>query len=211
MVALIAVAVHRFVLFGEDRAGEAFAFAPGRTAGLYLVMGVVIGTPCLAIDAVVFMPVYAFFTGKVPTLAQIVVGFAASLDGVPSAVRTAGAWISYAIVVLVLVRLIVWPASVVARDDVTWRESLALTRGKIWPLLALFILATVIVMDLELIWFVPYFLISTLAIELYGVLRYPLALSASFSFWIATVFLAALASFTYKNLRGYRLDETMPR
>jgi hypothetical protein len=166
---------------------------------------------CFAIAAAIFAPAFAAVTGQLPTFAQIVAGFSAPIAGMPFAAREAAKAVSYAIIVLALVRLAVWPASLVARNDVTWRESLTLTRGAFWPLLVLFALGTVILLALELVWVVPYLLLtSTAAVAWFGVLQYLIALLASFAFWGATVFLAALVSFAYKALRGYRPDETLP-
>lgn len=207
MVAMTAVAVHRLVLFNDERPAEAFPFSFGRTDGLYLVMGLVLGTLMFVIDAIV---AFVVLHVGAPAWSFIASGFSA-VEDVPPGAYLAAFFLSYTTLVILLARVIVWPAGVVARSNVSWQESWALSKGRWLPLAGLVVFS--IVVSVAFAYFTFWIFASALSTGLIAddAARFPVVLAASLKFWLFTVFWAALASFTYKALRGYRSDEDMPR
>lgn len=208
MVAMTAVAVHRLVLFNADRPGEVFPFSFDRTEVLYLVAGLVLGSLMFVIDAVVDVLLHLMFVGA-PAWSIVTQGLSAS-DKVPASLMSVAEWSAYALIVALWVRVLVWPAAVVARRDVSWGEPLSLTKGRFLPLAGLVVFAIALGAALWalMLWLVLLFFRSVIIPhEAYAIIW---ALSGSIAFWVGTVFLAALASFAYEALRGYRPDEFVP-
>lgn len=209
LVALSAVAVHRLALFNDNRPGEMAPFSFGRTEGLYIVMGLVFGSLFLVVDAVVLATLHLVFTGGVPG-ASAVIGFPEAIDGVPAIALSVAWWLSYGLVVVVWAVLSAWPASVVARQAVPWNEAVTLARPFMMPLVGLVIIALLLSCGVYLIERV---VVAGLSSALLPEVAFGVAMSllANVTFWISTVFFVALASFTYKWLRGYRPDEVLPQ
>jgi hypothetical protein len=211
MIAVAAVAVHRLALFNDSRPGEIFPLSIGRTDWLYVVMGVVLGSIVFAIDAVVLAVLHLMFVGA-PSWSTVTGGFPESMDGVPSVPFNIAYWLSYAVVIALCARMLVWPAAVVARRDVSWAESWTLTRGRLLPLIALVVVSVLIA------WNVPYWVgvgLAKFSVSIdfalgYEALPIALTLASTIIFWVLTVLFALLASFAYKVMRGYRPDETLP-
>jgi len=208
LVAVSAVAIHRLVLFNADRPREAAPFAIGPTDGLYMLMGVALGLLFLLADAALFVPAHLFFTGEAPTLTAITRSFWGTGGGIPALALYVGAWLSYALLAVLWTRILVWPASVVARETMSWGESWALTEGKFWRILALVVIALAIIWTLDtLSWLLSLSGFNAMGPNFWGHALF--AVSNSATYWLIAVFLAALASFAYKSLRGYRPEEML--
>lgn len=215
MMAVIAVAVHRLVLFGHERTGEAAPFNLGKTEVTYLFMGALLAVAFVVIDAIVFAPFYFLSTGTIPTVWEMLSGAYSSIDDVSPSLSNIAYILAGAAIIVVLLRSTVWPASLVARESLSWQESWALTQDKLWPMLVLFVLASLAVFAMQLAIVAPAIVVYSVILAFdTDFLGQGAGLLMSFAFSIgyviATVFLAALASFAYKALRGYRPDEPIP-
>ena len=143
----VAVSIHRVILFGDTKPGVWLNFPFGATEIRFLAMGLLFALMTIAVILIVVSPVIvllsggdvvAFFEGfgtkeKVEELARgggIFALIAAYIAG----------WIA---VLFMMVRLAVWPPSIVATGSLSPAEPWRLTRGNFWSLIGLFILVGV--------------------------------------------------------------------
>lgn len=134
-LSVVAVRVHRLVLFDDRRHGEYFSFAFGRTEASYVAMVVLLISGVLAILLTV--------SGGVALLRDALQGF-----GVPvTSGEEAGYWgyafvtvlaASFFAVVWIVLRLSLWPVVVVANDGIAMLEAWRVTRGYAWSMFWLF-------------------------------------------------------------------------
>jgi hypothetical protein len=147
-----AVAVHRFVIAGERRPGEYFAFAFGRAELGYFAMGVasyvlvaaLVAGQFLAqfqippLDAYVFSATMKPYTELGPFVLSLFIwpGEAAIFELPPPVYA---AWCALVIATgAVLIRIAPWPATVAAEQNFALGRTFALTRGRTLTVVAFF-------------------------------------------------------------------------
>jgi hypothetical protein len=148
VVAAVAVAIHRVILFGDRREGQYFSFAFGWTELLYVTMGALSLLGALALMAVVFAPVIAliargdfagFFAQFKDFPANVIAMVKSGAIG-PLLFAYVVGWIA---LVYFFLRLSVWPPAVVATRRLALFQAWRLTEGNALRMLGLFALAIV--------------------------------------------------------------------
>jgi hypothetical protein len=203
--AIVAVSLHRLILFGDRKPGQYIAFAFGRAEMLFLVLQV------------------AIFAGFVAVGVAWALAVGAGANG---ALIPAGGWpiALLAVAALALIYFFtrvapVYPI-VVAENRLDLARSWALTRGQFWRLLAVFMLGALplglLVAGAEgLFWalvsrdFAGREIAADEAVEITrGLIVYQVGI-----FYVAAVATAGLTSallcFSYKALRGLKPDDLL--
>jgi hypothetical protein len=148
VVAAVAVAIHRVILFGDRREGQYFSFAFGWTELLYVTMAALSFLGALALMAVVFAPAIALIAGG------DIAGFFAQFKDFPTniiAMVRSGAigpllfayLVGWIVLLYFFLRLSVWPPAVVATRRLALIQAWRLTEGNALRMLGLFMLAIV--------------------------------------------------------------------
>lgn len=153
VIAAIAVSFHRVILFGDRRPGSILNFAFGRTEFLYMLMAATMGLIAISILGVILVPAVLVVTGgHIQDWFTQLMNITDKTDDAQALAivrQFSGIGLAYAIALLlvlsVLIRLAVWPPSVVATGHLSPSEPWALTRGNVFRFIGLFIL-TVMVM-----------------------------------------------------------------
>jgi hypothetical protein len=148
VVAAVAVAIHRVILFGDRRDGQYFSFAFGWTELLYVIMGALSLVGALALMAVVFAPVVALIAGgdfagffeKFKDFPANVIAMVKSGAIGPLLFAYVVGWI---VLLYFFLRLSVWPPAVVATRRLALIQAWRLTEGNALRMLGLFALAVV--------------------------------------------------------------------
>lgn len=138
-LAVVAVRVHRIILFNDRRPGEYFAFPFGRTEFLYVLMGA-LSFLALIFAVVAIFTVAALF-GGLPDVDNEANPFADMARSGNVAV-IAMLIVSYFLVIWISLRLMVWPPAVVANKRLSLGEAWSLTKGKAWAMLGLAIFSS---------------------------------------------------------------------
>jgi hypothetical protein len=150
-LSVVAVAVHRIILFGDKRPGHYFGFPFGRTELLYALMGVLTVVFIFALVIALFAGVAiagAMTLGESggPVLDALTEG---RTDDVPDpvlAVLGLAAFVGYIALVWLSLRLAVWPPAVVANDRLALGEAWGLTKGQVFAMFGLLLLSTFVVL-----------------------------------------------------------------
>jgi hypothetical protein len=226
-LSVVAVRVHRMILFNDNGPGEYFAFPFGRTELLYVLMGALTFMVVIVfVAAGIFL---AAFLGVVPLDSEA----ANSNPGVKPALIVLLV-IAYFVVLWLSLRLMVWPPAVVANNRLSLGEAWRLTRGKALAMLGLGIFSSFVIM--VPIAFVAFSIMSSeglakikavadfkaalpfasldekLVIALAHPGRLPdlnavlLELAANFVF---TTYTVAILSYAYKALKGFDAHEAI--
>jgi hypothetical protein len=203
---LVAVAIHRLILFGDRREGQYVPFALGRREALFVLLGFAFGAVSVLFATVVMSPVGRPTAGLAP--------FAATL----------------AFVVATYLSIRLWPLlpMIVVSPRLDLAGAWQLTRGRFWSLFALALLGAIplgiVVMGLDSIW--PSFdsLMdaitsanermppATTAAVAVGKAQDWLFVRALFDLIVLvayTALMAAVASYAYKALIGRRPEDTL--
>ena len=201
---VVAVAIHRLILFGERRDGQYVPFAFGRREALFVLLGLAFGAVSVLFATIVISPIGRPTAGLAP--------FAAAL----------------AFVVAIYLSIRLWPIlpMIVVEPRLDVAGAWQLTRGRFWSLLALGLVGTIplgiVVMVIDSIW--PSFdsLMDTITSARE---RVPPATTAAAAVrraqnWLFaralldlvvmvayTALMAALASYAYKALTGRSPDD----
>ena len=145
VIAAVAVSIHRVILFGDRRPNSYLNFAFGKTEILYLLMTAIMLLLVMTLMAVILTPtIYALANGDFTSFFSQFEKFpqnmpnlmASGTFGVLMFAYLAG-WI---IVVFFMLRLAVWPPSVVATGRLSPSEAWNLTQGNAWRIIGLFVL-----------------------------------------------------------------------
>lgn len=145
VIAAVAVSIHRVILFGDRRPNSYLNFAFGKTELLYLLMTAIMLLLVMTLMAVILTPtIYALANGDFTSFFSQFEKFpqnmpnlmASGTFGVLMFAYLAG-WI---IVLFFMLRLAVWPPSVVATGRLSPSEAWNLTRGNAWRIIGLFVL-----------------------------------------------------------------------
>jgi hypothetical protein len=148
VVAAVAVAMHRVILFGDRREGQYFSFAFGWTELLYVIMGALSVLGALALMAIVFVPVIALISrGDFADFFAQFKDFPANVIAMVKSGAIGPLLFAYVVGWIVLLyfflRLSVWPPTVVATRRLALFQAWRLTEGNALRMLGLFALAVV--------------------------------------------------------------------
>jgi hypothetical protein len=141
----VAVSIHRVILFGDTKPGVWFNFPFGATEMRFLAMGLLFALMVVAVIVSIVAPVLFLVTGgNVVTFFQdwgeSQAKFAEFARGGGLAALIVAYLAGWITVLFLMVRLAVWPPSVVATGSLSPAEPWRLTRGNFWNLIGLFIL-----------------------------------------------------------------------
>lgn len=221
--AVVAVQVHRVILFNQRRPNEYFSYPFGGTELRYIVMGI-ISSIVVVVPFVVAMFAYFMMRMKVSAMMVFV---ALAPTNVKNSATDSLIFIVAIIVGLILsywlmLRLSVWPPSVVANNRLWPGEAWRLTRGQAWAMLGLFILsgfvliiAIIAIQTAFVVWFPASFASQVDAKAMLKDVVFnsvaptdPNQILLEFiSQFINTTFAVAIVSFAYKALRGLNMDQ----
>jgi len=235
---VIAVNVHRIILFDDRRPNVYFAFPFGRTELLYVVMGALTYF-FLALLIGVIAYVYFLLMSLAPRGAALLI--AAMVEAAADAAPKASPWmigITYATIIVtyilgvwLMLRLTVWPPAVVANNRLSLGEALRLSKGRVFALLglmiasilayiaALFAFAVVLAIGVyasagaeadTMASFDSGVLINKVAVALSGQLVDPNAILFEFFYALTvTAYTVAILSYAYKALKGFDVDNAI--
>ena len=224
----VAVSIHRVILFGDTKPGVWFNFPFGATEVRFLAMGLLFALMTICVICADRR------AGAVPRERRrrhrLLQGLAG--EGHPSLIRNGGFFVligaylaGWLTVLFFLVRLSVWPPSVVASGRLSPGEPWRLTRGNFWSLIGLFILVGVTLYAL----FIPFGIAAAVFMftqmrdlqaqsadlppeKVFEMVRPMLPFLAAFYF-IMIVFVTgvtvAVLSYAYKALKGVDAKASM--
>ncbi len=146
VIAAVAVAIHRVILFGDRREGQYFSFAFGWTELLYVIMGALSFLGALALMGVIIAPVVALIAGG--NFAAFFAEFEKFPANVIALVRSGAIapllfayLVGWIVLLYFFLRLSVWPPAVVATRTLALGQAWQLTHGNALRMLGLFALA----------------------------------------------------------------------
>jgi hypothetical protein len=137
-LSVVAVAVHRIILFGDRRPGQYFAFPFGKTEFTYVLMGAMSFVAVLMLALVLgsgAMFVVHAGGGEASDLAALFKSYPFIAIPVMLLICVAVLWLA--------LRLTVWPPAVVANNKLSLGEAWNLSRGNALALLGLLFASTV--------------------------------------------------------------------
>jgi hypothetical protein len=238
VIAAIAVSFHRIILFGDRRSGSIVNFAFGRTEFLYMLMAASMGLFTIAILGVVLVPAILVVTGgHVQDWFTQLVNITDKMDDSAALMmlRQFGTlgfayFVALLLAAYVLIRLAVWPPSVVATGRLGPSEPWSLTRGNILRFIGMFILTGMVI----------WILLAALALSVFAGGGFeaikglqsldhqdPIELRRHmyetmqpwlpviyigilFAYTFFTSLVVGLISYSYKALKGYDANEPVP-
>lgn len=234
VVAAVAVAIHRVILFGDRREGQYFSFAFGWTELLYVIMGALSLLGALALMAIIFAPIIALLSNG------DFEGFFAQFKNFPENIKSmaqSGAiaplilayFVGWMVLLYFFLRLSVWPPAVVATRRLALIHAWRLTKGNALRMLGLFALgvASLYVIMIPLGIAFGMFMITHREMfdamrdaggpmELHRMMRDSIgpylpivALVEVLVYTALTGLMVALVSFAYKALNGIAANETV--
>lgn len=137
-LSVVAVAVHRIILFDDRRPNQYFAFPFGKTEFIYVLMG--------ALTFVTIMMLVIALGSATMFLVHVGGGDASDLAALFKShpfIAVPVALLIYAGVLWLALRLTVWPPAVVANNKLSFGEAWNLSRGNALALFGLLIASTV--------------------------------------------------------------------
>jgi hypothetical protein len=238
VIAAIAVSFHRVILFGDRRPGSLVNFAFGRTEFLYMVMAASMGLATIAIIGAILVPTVLVVTGgHVQDWFTQLINITDKVDDSAAMMmlRQFGSlgfayFVSLLLAAYVLIRLAVWPPSVVATGRLGPSEPWSLTRGNVLRFIGLFFLTGMVV----------WILMAALALSVFAgggfeaikglqsldhqdpveLRRHMLEtiqpwlpviyVGILIAYTFITSLVVGLISFSYKALKGYDANEPIP-
>jgi len=228
-LSVVAVHVHRIILFGERTPGVYFAFPFWRTELLYVVMGALTYAALLFLGALAYGLVAVLVLGETGSAVLLTSALAKAADEIaPSSGAAFGfafvvAIVVYVLAVWLMLRLAVWPPAVVANSRLALGEALRLTKGWAWALLGLMIASSLAYIIVGAIAGsaaysannINFFeMLQSLSLDgkvrraIEGTLN-PHILLLEFAFQFSgTTYTVAILSYAYKALKGY--DANLP-
>jgi len=226
----VAVAIHRVILFGDTKPGVWFNFPFGGTEARFLAMGLMFALIVIGVIFLIVAPVLFLISGG--DVAGFFAGFG-DAHFMESLIRSGAffglmaAYIAGWIVVLfIMVRLAVWPPSIVATGSLSPAEAWRLTRGNFFNLIGLFILtgatiyAIMIPFAIAFASFVAVNLVDAASSgekiqpeEVFALMKTaaPIVIAFYFIFIVfVTGVTVAVLSYAYKALKGIDAKEPVP-
>jgi len=234
---VIAVNVHRIILFNDRRPDVYFAFPFGRTELLYVLMGVLTYV-FLALLIGVITLIYVTLLRIAPTGAALLV--AAMVEAAADAAPKGSPWLSalfiitfivgYILGLWMMLRLTVWPPAVVANNRLSLGEALRLSKGRVFALLGLMIASSLAYITVFAVFVAAFAVAASAGADLQNgmqafsdiglINKVMLALSGNtvnpntilFEFFYvltATAYTVAILSFAYKALKGFDVDNAI--
>lgn len=140
-VSIVAVALHRVILFDDRKPGTYILFSFGPAERTYALMAVLYAFGVAAIFLVIMWVATAILLPAAGSAGDLVIRMInGTLD--PNALKDSALFglvmaLAAILVVIVVARLMVLPAAVVATGRLAVSESLALTRGNVWRIVGL--------------------------------------------------------------------------
>lgn len=135
-LSVVAVAVHRIILFDDRRPGQYFAFPFGGTEFRYVLMGamtlVALLVPILSAGLVIDALRWRAVQGGPPSENTALLAATAAVG-----------FVAFVVFMWLSLRLMVWPPAIVANNRLSFSEAWGLSRGNVFALLALTIASSV--------------------------------------------------------------------
>jgi hypothetical protein len=238
VLSVIAVNVHRIILFDDRRPNVYFAFPFGLTELLYVVMGTLTYF-FLALLIGVIAYIYFILLSLAPQGAALLI--AAMVEAAKEAAPTVSPWmigityvtviVGYILGVWLMLRLTVWPPAVVANNRLSLGEALRLSKGRVFALLglmiasilayvaALFVFAVAIAIaaygsamagESTIVALDSGTLISKVGVFASGQIVDPNAILFEFFYALTvTAYTVAILSYAYKALKGFDVDNAI--
>jgi hypothetical protein len=226
----VAVAIHRVILFGDTKPGVWFNFPFGATEMRFLGMGLMFAMMVIGVILLIVAPVLLLISKG------DIVGFFSGFgdkDQMEALIRSgaffglmAAYMAGWIVVLFLMVRLAVWPPSIVATGSLSPAEPWRLTRGNFWNLIGLFILtgatiyAIMIPFGIAFASFVAVNLVDAASSgekiqpeQIFGLMKTaaPFAIAFYFLFIVfITGVTVAVLSYAYKALKGIDAKEPVP-
>ena len=239
VLSVVAVNVHRIILFGDRKPDVYFAFPFGRTELLYVVMGTLTYLALVLLIGVIAY-IYFIMIGLVPKGAALVI--AAIVEAATEAAPKVSPWIGvltgvtlivgYILSLWLMLRLTVWPPAVVANNRLSLGEALRLSKGRVFALLGLMIASFLAYLTVVFAFAVivgataastqtaenwleilnSNALVTKVELALAGKPADPNAIVFElFYFLTATAYTVAILSFAYKALKGFDVDNAIDK
>jgi hypothetical protein len=150
-LSVVAVHVHRIILFGERMPNVYFAFPFGRTEFLYVLMGALTYFVLIVLLGFLVLGILALMIGvgtgqDTSRVFAAMMAVAEDMDASPALIAGAifAALFVYILMIWIMLRLTVWPPAVVANNRLALGEALRLTKGRVWALLGLMIASSIV-------------------------------------------------------------------
>jgi hypothetical protein len=237
VLSVIAVNVHRIILFNDRKPDIYFAFPFGRTELLYVLMGALTYLFLALLLGVIGL---VFFTllNLAPRGSALVI--AAMVEAAKEAAPTASPWLGaltiitfiagYILAIWMMLRLTVWPPAVVANNRLSLGEALRLSKGRVLELLGLMIASSLAYIAVIFLFVVVIAvsasaagsmegwvealnattLFNKVVLALSGKTAHPNAILFEFFYTLtATAYTVAILSFAYKALKGADVDSAI--
>lgn len=238
VLSVVAVHVHRIILFEDRRPHVYFAFPFGRTELLYVVMGTLTYV-ALALLVGVLAFIYLIFISRelVPQgAALLIAAMVEAADVKPTVdpwfnVRIGSAIIiGYILALWLMLRLTVWPPAVVANNRLSLGEALRLSKGRVFALLGLMIASVLAYLAVLLVFALIIRIEGAGTAERWMALSDAIGLAPKvmsvvegqpvdpnailFEFFYlltATAYTVAILSYAYKALKGFDIDNAIDK
>jgi len=236
VLSVVAVHVHRVILFNDRRPGVYFAFPFGRTELLYVVMGTLTYVALALLIGIIAFTYYMLNNmaprGAALIIAAMVEAAAPTPPIDPWAIaRIAAVYIVGVVLSLwFMLRLTVWPPAVVANNRLSLGEAWRLSKGNVLALLGLMIASTLAYLavvfafvmivgvvvatseNADTAWIDAFNvdLVSKARLATEGKPVNPNAVLFEFFYLLtATAYTVAILSFAYKALKGFDVDNAI--
>jgi len=239
VTATVAVAIHRVILFNDRRPGDYFAFAFSKTEVLFVVMATIWILIVVAVVTLFLAPAAAFILQQNTDIPKLFQNLGAwpqemmKLGELPPATFApllASYFVAWLVLIWLLLRLFVWPPTIVATNRLSLGEAWHTTKGNAWRILGLVIVTVICLWIVMAVVLAVLFAVLGLppmppegadpkaiddAVRLKLEQRFeglgPLSFAGELLLNIyATAFAVALVSFTYKAIKGYDAKAPIP-
>lgn len=150
-LSVVAVQVHRVILFGERRPGEYFSYPFGGTEFRYIIMGLLTGLMIALPFAVLSYAYYTMRMSAADRAGAAALAIAAQTSPGNPLVSFGVMVAAFLLAVWLILRLSVWPPSVVANNRLWPGEAWRLSRGNVIRLFFLLVLSTIVLVLLVIV------------------------------------------------------------
>jgi hypothetical protein len=239
VLSVVAVHVHRIILFNDRRPNVYFAFPFGSTELLYVVMGTLTYFALVLLIGVIAYLYYIVFN-LVPQGGALLI--AAMVEAAAEAAPKANPWLAllgivtfivgYILALWLMLRLTVWPPAVVANNRLSLGEALGLSKGRVFELLGLMIASSLAYLAVLFVFAIVIgitamktdtagawveilgagTLVDKVELAFAGKPANPNAVLFEFFYLLtATAYAVAILSYAYKALKGFDVDNAIDK